>query len=63
MPIMSYQDRGVVNKILKQLCLLRLSLPVPHGDYKIVEILVWPEMEGTVELWIRRGGCGNAKNR
>lgn len=36
--------RGVVNKILKDLCLLRLSLPVPHGDYGIVEILVWPEM-------------------
>lgn len=62
MPIMSYQD-GVVNKISKQLCLLRLSLPLADGDYGIVEILVWPEMGGTVELWIRRGGCGNAKNR
>lgn len=59
MPIMSYQDGGVVNKILKQLCLLRLSLPVPDGDYGIAEILVWPEMVVVVRL-LNYGSGGEA---
>lgn len=37
-------SRRRVNKILKQQCLLRLSLPVPDGDYGTVQILVWPEI-------------------
>lgn len=37
-------SRQRVNKILKQQCLLRLSLQVPDGDYGTVQILVWPEI-------------------
>lgn len=37
-------SRRRVNKILKQQCLLRLSLQVPDGDYGTVQILVWPEI-------------------
>ena len=45
-------SRPRVNKILKQQCLLRLSLQVSDRDYGIVQILVWPEIGGSVELWI-----------
>lgn len=62
MPIMSYQDRGgLVNKILKQQCLLRLRLQVPDGDYGTVQIVVWPEIGGAVELWIRWRACWECK--
>lgn len=62
MPIMSYQDRGGrVNKILKQQCLLRLRLQVPDGDYGTVQIVVWSEIGGAVELWIRRRACRECK--
>lgn len=37
-------SRRRVNKVLKQQCLLRLSLQVPDGDYGTVQILVWPEI-------------------
>ncbi len=37
-------SRQRVNKILKQQCLLRLSLQVPDGDYGTVQNLVWPEI-------------------
>lgn len=37
-------SRWRVNKILKQHCLLRLSLQVPDGDYGTVQIRVWREI-------------------
>lgn len=62
MPIMSYQDRGV-NKILKQQCLLRLSLQVPDGDCGTVQILVWPEIGALLNYGSDGEAAGNAKNR
>lgn len=62
MPIMSYRDRGV-NKILKQQCLLRLSLQVPDGDYGTVQILVWPEIGALLNYGSDGEAAGNAKNR